>query len=254
MGAGLGRGGAGMNDDEEVSASGAPIYRHAARERPFEPAIGDAEAIQRIASHLERFLGEAQTVWHELVSDLVHVDVHVFAPRPDRPFYTLVTSGMSDLPMAVPEGAGSPRHAELLLCLPPEWPLDEASFQDERHYWPVRALKSMARFPHEYGTWLGWGHTVPNGDPPAPLAPGVSFTTLLVERPVTLPPEAHDLPVSPERTISFFSIVPLHDDEVRLKMAKGIEALEALFDEKGVSELLDVRRPSVARRKWLGIF
>ena len=243
-----------MSDQDEVSASGAPIYRHEARERPFEVAIGDAEAIERIEAHLERYLGKSETVWHEIISDLVHVDVHVFPPREGRPFTTLVTTGMSDRAMAVPDGAPSPRYAELLLCLPPDWPLDQASFEDERHYWPVRALKFMARFPHEYGTWLGWGHTVPNGDPPAPLAPGVPFTTLLVERPITLPPEAHELVVSPEKTIGFFSLVPLHDDEVRLKMTKGAEALEKLFDEKGVSELLDVRRPSVARRRWLGIF
>ncbi|MFQ8729788.1 MAG: suppressor of fused domain protein [Enterocloster bolteae] len=24
-------------------------------------------------------------------------------------------------------------------------------------YWPIRLIKYLARFPHEYSTWLGWG-------------------------------------------------------------------------------------------------
>ena len=29
-------------------------------------------------------------------------------------------------------------------------------------FWPIQMLKFLARFPHEYKTWLGWGHTIPN--------------------------------------------------------------------------------------------
>jgi hypothetical protein len=79
-------------------------------------------------------------------------------------------------------------------------------------------------------------------------------TSALVEPPVTLPPEFLEVEVSPGKKVAFFALVPLHDDELRLKMTKGVEALEELFDARGVSELLDVTRPNVARRKWLGIF
>src|SRR5690606_27736593 len=80
----------------------------------------------------------------------------------------LVTSGMSDLPMSVPEDAGCPGFAELMVTLPAGWKLDQASFQDENWYWPVRLLKSLARLPHKHATWLGFGHTVPNGHPAGP--------------------------------------------------------------------------------------
>jgi hypothetical protein len=52
----------------------------------------------------ETHLGEIHDVYHELISDLVHIDIHHVAPDDERPFHTLVTSGMSDLPMTVPEG------------------------------------------------------------------------------------------------------------------------------------------------------
>ena len=55
--------------------------------------------------------------------------------------------------------------AELLIALPPDWKLDHDSLQDERWYWPIRLLKSLARLPGISDTWLGWGHTVDNQEP-----------------------------------------------------------------------------------------
>jgi hypothetical protein len=80
----------------EQSESGAPIYRHENREREFEFAIGDSENIDRITEHIEAHVGPVATVFHEVISDLVHVDIHIVEPRPARNCYTLVTSGMSD--------------------------------------------------------------------------------------------------------------------------------------------------------------
>ena len=80
----------------EQSESGAPIYRHENQEREFEFAIGDSENIDRITEHIEAHVGPVATVFHEVISDLVHVDIHIVEPRPARNCYTLVTSGMSD--------------------------------------------------------------------------------------------------------------------------------------------------------------
>ena len=91
-----------MRDDEddiERSESGAPIYRHKQREGQFEPAFGEEETIEAVSAHVEEFVGEPAHVFHEFLSDLVHVDVHVVEPRKKRNYYTLVTSGMSDRPM-----------------------------------------------------------------------------------------------------------------------------------------------------------
>ena len=56
--------------------------------------------------------------------------------------------------------------AELLLFLPAEWDILTGYETDadvpDRLWWPVRLMKYLARFPHEFKTWLGWGHTLPN--------------------------------------------------------------------------------------------
>ena len=115
---------------------------------------GDAVLIEGLAEHLvAQFAGET-LVYHEVVSEVVHVDVHVVPPGPDREHYTLVTSGMGARPMPVPpELAGVPRHIELVMLLPADWRMQREDFKEERWYWPVQHLKMLARAPHRWGTW-----------------------------------------------------------------------------------------------------
>src|ERR1019366_7903681 len=92
---------------------------------------------------------------------LSHVDIQVVLPTPERAFTTLITSGMSDRPMTTPKGQESRAYTELVLSLLQDWPLDEDSLRDERFYWPIRLLKTLARFPHEYKTWIFAKNTIP---------------------------------------------------------------------------------------------
>ena len=135
----------------------------------FEGASGDS-SIDEISDHIEKHVGKIHMVFHELVSDQVHIDVHWVKPTTERPFHTLVTSGMSDKPMHSPQGVDDCDYAELSICLPQDWKVSEEDFEDEKNYWPIRWLKFLARFPHEYNTRLFQGHTIPNGDPATPFA------------------------------------------------------------------------------------
>ncbi len=228
----------------EYSESGQPVYRHKDRKREFEFAIGDSENIERISDHIEEFVGPVATVFHELLSDLVHIDVHIVEPSPERNYYTLVTSGMSDRPMHAPEGAEELRYAELLIALPPDWPMGQEDWKKPDNYWPVWLLKFLARFPHEYETWL-WGmHTVPNGDPPEPYSGNTELCAAMLLPPIRTEEGFRELRIDDDKTIHFFAIVPLHQDELELKLKEGAEALFDGFDEHRVSELLDPSRPS----------
>ena len=89
-----------------------------------EFVFGDPETMEQLVAHIEQYVGKIETVFHELVSTLVHIDVHYIPPTEERPWKTLVTTGMSDLPMTVPDDASELAYAELLLCLPPEWPME----------------------------------------------------------------------------------------------------------------------------------
>lgn len=238
----------------ERSKSGAPIHRHERTERGFEFAEGDSENIEKISAHIEEHIGPVATVLHEVISDLVHVDIHVVEPTPERDFYTLVTSGMSDRPMESPEEYADLRYSELLICLPKEWPIDDEAWQQEEHYWPIRLLKFLSRFPHEYKAWLWAMHTVPNGDPAAPYASNTEMSGMILLPPVTTGEAFWELPIDAEKTIHFHAVIPLHQVEMDLKLKKGAEALFDGFDKHGVSELLDPHRSSSVRKSLFGFW
>ena len=238
---------------DELTEAGQPILRHGAREREFQLAIGDEDSIERISAHIEEHIGPVAVVFHELISDLVHVDIHMVAPTAERPYHTLITSGMSDLPMTTPAGADLPRYAELIISLPPEWRLTQEAFNDERNYWPIRLLKTLARLPHEHETWLGFGHTIPhNGDPAEPYAKNTELCCALLSQPQLIPEPALGITVDDEKTIWFYSVVPLYRDEMEFKLKKGSDALFKLLEAHEVNEVLNIKRRSVCKkRRWL---
>lgn len=231
-----------------VSLSGSPIYRHG-EALPWAPPPGE-EYIEQISDHIEKHLGPIETVFHELVSDKVHVDVHFVKPTPEFPYVRLVTSGMSDLPMKAPDDERVPKYVELLITLPPDWRLAQSDMEDERWYWPIRLLKSLARLPHQYDTWLGWGHTVPNGDPPVPYADNTRFCGAVVVPSVTVPQAFHTLSIEGVKEVTFYAAVPLYEREMNLKLRSGLDALLDRFDRNGITDVVDPARKDTAAKRF----
>lgn len=234
------------DDEPEITEGGSAIFHHQARERDLEPATGDEDLINGISSHIEKCVGPIEMVFHELVSDIIHVDVHWVKATEERPFHVLVTSGMSERPMEVPNDDW--KLAELCVLLPAEWPMEQEKWRDENNYWPIRWLKKLARLPHEYNTWLGYGHTIPNGDPAEPFADNTDLCCWLVVPPVSLPPRFANLVLPDGRHIIFWCIVPLHEDEVALKLNKGTMPLLEAFAKHGISDIIDPARKSIYDR------
>lgn len=238
----------------EKSESGSPIYRYEkVEQKEFEAASGDP-SIEEISAHIEKHIGKIDMVFHEILSEQVHIDVHWVKPSKKRPFHTLITSGMSDKAMSTPDGVENCEYAELSICLPKEWELSEEDFKEEKNYWPIRWLKNLARFPHEYSTWLGYGHTIPNGDPAEAFADNTNLNTMLLLPTIMFGENFHSLELE-HKTIDFYSLIPLYTEEVNLKMKKGVEALFDGFDKFGVTDVLNVDRPNTAiRKKIFGLF
>lgn len=174
--------------------------------------------------------------------DLIHVPA-----TESKPWQVLVTAGMSAQEMTPPEELSEePRYAELLLGLPSDWPLDGGALEDSAFRWPLRLLATLASFPAAAGQWLSVGHTVPNGQPPKPYLEGLGFCCAMLAPPITVLPDFRELIVGPEKTVVFYAVVPLFEREMELKVAEGTRALLERFDKHEVSEILDIRRRSVA--------
>ncbi len=237
-------------NEEERSESGNPIYRYEERKKPFGLALASSEDVELIENHIEKHIGKAAMVWHELISDLVHLDVHHIKPTAERNVHTLITTGMSDLPMNPPPKAEECKYAELMITLPPEWPISEEAFKNEENYWVVGLLKLLARFPHVYETWLWWGHTMPNGDPAVPFHNSNNFIGAILAPPIKVPKDFITLQCNPDKVVHFFSVIPLYQEEMDLKLKRGMDPLFELFDRYNVSEVIDIRRKNVAKKKW----
>lgn len=233
---------------EERSKSGGRVLRH---ETPAEQrlAAGDAGLVSAVSDHVEKHFGPIGHVLHELVSPYAHIDLHVVEPRPERPIYTVVTSGMAERPML------GGVYAELMLALPPTWPKHgDPEFEAEEAYWPFRLLKTLARLPHEYETRLWEGDTVPNFDPPEPYAPNTKLCGALIG-PMVLPDqEGAEVFEYDGREIRLFAVWPLHKDEMQVKLDDGLDRLLDLMDEARLLEIVDPDRPSVVPRRGLRMF
>jgi hypothetical protein len=232
----------------ETSPSGAPIYRYEASNEDWQAVHPEDTNVEQIEQHIRKYVGDFETVYHEIASDLVHIDVYFVEPSPERDFRTLITSGMSSRPMQAPQGAEECRFAELMICLPPDWPLNQSDLKDESNYWPIRALKFLARFPHKYDTWIWWGHTIPNGDPPQPFADNTGLCGVILAAPILQPDEFFTLEVNEDKTIHFFSLLPLYLEEMDFKLRKGVDELFDLLDRHRVTTLVDLERPNVCRK------
>mgnify|MGYP001166155078 CR=1 FL=1 len=242
-----------MSDEKIVSLSGSPVYQHGEPEA-WQPPHGEM-CLEQIGAHIAAHLGPVPTVFHELVSDTVHIDVHQVPPTDDFPFWRLVTSGMSDLPMSVPEGMAVPRHLELIATLPGTWKMSQADFQDENWYWPVRLLKSLARLPHKHSTWLAYGHTVGNAEPPEPYASNTRLCASILLPPISAPRAFDTLVIDESKTIEFLAVVPLYPEETSYKLDFGLDKLLAQFSRHRIEEVVDIKRVNTCRRKkWFGLF
>ena len=240
-----------MSEKEDVGPE--PIvYRHGA---PLgDPAFlfGDPALIDDVTRHLEAHLGPVEIVYHELVSQYAHIDVHHFPPRGGRDFHVLATSGMSERPMRVPDELTADwRFAELLVNLPADWQISEQAFKDDQFYWPVRLLKTLARLPHVYSTWLGYAHSIPNGEPAEPYASTTRLCAAMIVPPLSLGEPIHRLERASGQVIRFWNVLPLHSDELAFKLRKGADALFDRLDAASVADIIDPSRPSVmSRNTW----
>lgn len=205
------------------------------------PEVYSEAELQRIEAHIETYFGEFANVFHEIVSPDIHVDICIVEPTEARPFYTLVTMGMGAHRMHLPqelEGKGLDR-AEVLICLPAHWQVQSG---EERWYWPLRWLKIVARLPGEEDSWVGWGHTVPNG---GPFAEDTALSGVLIDHPYRFGEEAASCYLGQGEVVQFYQLIPLYEEEMAFKLAHGVEGLYSLWPD-GFSDIVEKGRQNYA--------
>jgi hypothetical protein len=219
--------GAGANKQPRVVASsGEPRTRRldAVREKVYRECFGDNWTVNR-----------------DSPSQGPAIDVYVFEPgtqKSGRDFYTLVTGGMSDYPMKVPDGA-SFRRAELILYV------DQPT---EQH---VNLLRWLGQLPHvQEGTWYMPGTTMTNGQPPQPIFDGSELDCFLFSMSIVSADAAiqEKLVLEGDPTIMLW-VVPITHPECRFILKRTLDEFFQVLDKKAHPFVLDERRCSYIRPK-----
>ena len=212
------------------------------------PEVYTEEEMEAVEGHIEQYFGKFENVFHELVSPDIHVDICVVPPSEERDYCTLVTMGMGAHRMNVPEELAEYKleRAELAIALPGNWKLKREDLKNERWYWPIRLLKTLARLPIASDTWLGFGHTMDNEE-------DFAKDTKLCAAILTGPQDTEDgsevciLPSGEE--VNFYQVIPLYRDELEYKLAHDADAL--LGKMNGISFVVEPDRQDAITRGTL---
>ena len=90
--------------EQEVSPGGSTIYKHdEVKDEGWRAPQAYGVFAEEINEYFSKvFPDREEFVFHEIISDLVHIDVNIMRPNETAPYYFVYTTGMSDLPMHVP--------------------------------------------------------------------------------------------------------------------------------------------------------
>lgn len=182
--------------------------------------------------------GEASQVVRSVDPPVPTIDICVYPPRMDHngiflAHHTLVTTGMSDLPMTFPPGSSPPfRRAELLMYV---------SEPTEEHFF---LLQFLAQYPHDQRRYFVYGHTIPNVEPF--FSDSELSVALLLKSPVRFEARLPELLQIEDQRVELLWVQPITAQELTIKRQHGLDALLDLFDRHRLPYVLDERRRSLA--------
>lgn len=162
----------------------------------------------------------------------------------------LMTDGLSDVNMPVPEQYKDKSYNELYFCLPSYWEWDDV--ENPNMNWVFTWIQRLYKYVIENNTWLNFGHTFANKNEEGEIVP-ISSTMkqnhFFLHPPVLL--ESYLFPIDlEERSIHFLAIIPLYENEFDYKIAKGAHKLMKKLYNSKVDEKLDDYRETALKSRW----
>ena len=212
------------------------------------PEVYTEEEMEAVEGHIQQYFGKVENVFHEIVSPDIHVDICMVPPTEERDYYTLVTMGMGAHRMNVPKELAEYKleRAELAIALPADWKLDQESMKDEKWYWPIRLLKSLARLPIASDTWLGFGHTMDNQED---FAENTKLCAAILTGPQGTQDGSEVCPLPGGEEVNFYQVIPLYEDELDYKLEHDADAL--MNKMRGISFVVNPTRQNAITRGTL---
>ena len=176
-----------------------------------------------------------------------YIDLLLLDIETKVPIKILITDGLSEYKMPVPEKHKGREFNEIYFALPSYWEIEEK--ENPLMRWPIDQIQKLAKHVVENETWYGPGHTFSHGNPPAPLSENMKQNHLVLTEPILLEDLFQPITLN-EKTIHFLAIVPLFEDEFDRKMSSGYFKFIRKFRAKNGNEVLDDFRTSIYKNRW----
>jgi hypothetical protein len=200
--------------------------------RKEEPPDKYDEWMAKREKHYKKFLGMmSDNVMHSTNVHEVHVDIYQFEPSRKRPFWTLITGGMSDKRQNVPQDAdwASPR-TEIL------------TYVKEPYERIFAVLKMLAEMPFEEDSFMHWFHTISVGEPVTERQTELTCAFLLP--PFFEKPKFDTLHIGRDK-VDFLMMVPITIQERHYAKQNGGPALLDVLEEANLGPVIDENRSSL---------
>ena len=163
------------------------------------------------------------------------------------PVTVLMTNGLSDYNMPVPERLMNRNFNEIYFCLPSYWEWEDT--ENPQMNWVFPWIKRLAKYVVDKQSWFGPGHTMPCGVAQERLSATMQQNHFFLTDPIYLDEELTPLKIG-EKKVYFLGIIPIFEDEMDYKSGKGTFKLLQKLSNAGVTEKLDDYRGTVLRSKW----
>ena len=195
-----------------------------------------------VLDHAAKHIGpvERMALHENVLVSVISVSVHVIEPDENRPYRTLLTTGVSEFPMHLPSGDQTQECAELMIQLPKDWRVDPASVkQDDKSIWPVQWLRMCSHAIHDHGIWLGKGIVL---EAPKRVPKDWPFAGFLIA-----PSGLSKIACDDGRQVTIYTIQPIHQSELDLANQRGIDVLVRHLKAANARGPYDEGRPSAAK-------
>jgi len=191
--------------------------------------------------HYQQFFGPiTQDIMHSTDSQEVHIDIYQFEPTPERPFWTLITSGMSNQRQLEPKDCDEhilPRTEILMYVSKPQG-------------WMFSVLKRLAEMPFKQKTFLYYGHTVPNGKPMT--AQPSLLTSFLFVPPYFEQPEINQFQLDDDE-VNFLWMIPITEAEREFAVKQSSQKLYEKFEDADTPIVVNEKRKSLVEDQSLKV-
>ena len=163
------------------------------------------------------------------------------------PVTVIMTNGLRNYAMPVPEKLMGQEHIELFFCLPSYWELTD--LKNENMSWPVTWLEKLGTHLVNSATWYGPGHTFANGNPHKSFSLTMKPNHLILTEPIKLEEHFPSTRLG-EHHVSFLAVVPIFEQEFDIKMSKGFVKFLRKFRAKNGNEIVDDYRENIFKSRF----